>query len=376
MIPYEKLDARKIEDFRNYINGNNHFVLNKYRAIDGINKWSIICSCMDWITVAVDYINSANAETRNENIMSMQVYSTISAYDIIVESVLQLHRVFFQATELPYAQDTSVFNAHTTDYKNFKNIRAVFGAHPVNLKDILEGSKGKQYYASWSTTSRALLDSDVHVFLYSKVPGDRPIEFGVKFSEMHAYVSKYYQYLDIITEEISKQYRNFLSEKKRETIERKTDILDQVKLLKIENKKRNDNDYYGYCLDLIDRMLSAECTHEENEAPFNEYKLQLVKVVDEIYQNLQNMKFSDLITASILDSPRPMKMHYDYEKLFNYINGEDDGFTYYMFPHHYERVFDDLSGVKKLDVNSDKDELLLLINAGLYFANKIIITEV
>ena len=193
---------------------------------------------------------------------------------------------------------------------------------------------------------------------------------------MHAYVSKYYQYLDIITEEISKQYRNFLSEKKRETIERKTDILDQVKLLKIENKKRNDNDYYGYCLDLIDRMLSAKCTHEENEAPFNEYKLQLVKVVDEIYQNLQNMKFSDLITASILDSPRPMKKHYDYEKLFNYINGEDDGFTYYMFPHHYERVFDDLSGVKKLDVNSDKDELLLLINAGLYFANKIIITEV
>lgn len=42
-----------ISQFRKRVNKNN-YVLTKYRNIDGKNKWSCICSCMDWISVAIE----------------------------------------------------------------------------------------------------------------------------------------------------------------------------------------------------------------------------------------------------------------------------------------------------------------------------------
>ena len=45
-----------IGQFRDRVNKNN-YVLNKYRNIDGKNKWSCICSCMDWIYVAISYLS-------------------------------------------------------------------------------------------------------------------------------------------------------------------------------------------------------------------------------------------------------------------------------------------------------------------------------
>lgn len=365
----EKIDANQIMKFKNFINGNNDFVLNKYRNIDGRNKWSIICSCMDWITVAVDYINSFKIKTQNENVMSMHVYSMISAYDIIIDSVIQLHRVFFNTKESPFQNDRTIFNEKLTDEKYFKHIRAVFGAHPINLDDIFENDKNKRYYASWSTT-RTVSDKDVHVFLYSSVPDERAIEFGINFSQINKFVFKYYQYLDDIIKEISKQYKEYLSHNKRQVIEKKKDILEQIRLLQNENKERLDNDYYGYCLDKLEMMFSAGCTYKENEEAFSEYLVQLEKVVEEIHKNLQSMKFCELKTDNIINPQRQVNKHYDYEKVFNYLYGEDDSYSYHMFSYHYKRIMEDLSNVKMLDASSSKNEILLLINTGLYFEDK------
>lgn len=365
----EKFGVGQINKFRNFINSNNHFVLSKYKNIDGKNKWSIICSCMDWITVAVDYINSVEIKSNNENIMSMQIYSMISSYDIIVDSVIQLSRVFFNTRESPFQNDRTIFNEKLTDEKYFKHIRAVFGAHPINLDDIFGNDKNKKYYASWATT-RALSDHDMHVFLYSNYPEERAVEFGIDFLKIHRFVLKYYKYLDDIIEGIQKQYKEYLSKKKELIIEKKKDILSQIKVLKIENQQRFDNDYYGYYLDELVMMFSAACTYEENKEAFSEYLMQLEKVIKEIHINLQDMRFCELNTANIINPPRPIKKHYDYEKVFNYLYGNNDHYSLYMSPHHFERIMEDLSNIAKYDVNLSKNELLLLINAGLYFTDK------
>jgi hypothetical protein len=365
----EKFGVGQINKFRNFINSNNHFVLSKYKNIDEKNKWSIICSCMDWITVAVDYINSIEIKSKNDNIMSMQIYSMISSYDIIVDSVIQLSRVFFNKRESPFQNDRTIFDEKLTDEKYFKHIRAVFGAHPINLDDIFGNDKNKKYYASWATT-RTLSNHDMHVFLYSNDPEERAVEFGIDFLKIHRFALKYYKYLDDIIEEIQKQYKECLSKKKDQIIEKKKDMLSQIKVLKIENQQRFDNDYYCYYLDELDMMFSAVCTYEKNEQAFNEYLMLLEKVVEEIHINLQNMRVCELKTANIINPRRPLKKHYDYEKVFNYLYGNNDYYSLYMFPHHFERIKEDLSSIAMFDVNLSKNELLLIINAGLYFTDR------
>lgn len=368
MAIQKKIDVNQISNFRNFINGNSHFVLNKYRNIDGKNKWSIICSCIDWTTVAVDYINSVEMKNENENIMSMQVYSIISAYDIIVDSIIQLHRVFFNTKESPFQSDRLVFNEKLTDEEYFKHIRAVFGAHPVNLSDVITNDGNKKYYASWSTT-RGFSGKDIHVYLYSNLPGETAIEFGINFLDINKFAIKYYNHLNEIIKEITDQYNKFLFEKKGQLIVTQKDTIAQILLLKKENKERINSDYYGYCLDKLEMMFSANCTLDENKAAFSEYLIQLKKVVLEINNNLQDMLDCELKTSNIINPPLPIGKHYDYEKVFGYIYGGDDYISCYMFPHHYQRILEDLSEVKAIDANSGKSEILLLINTGLFFSN-------
>ncbi|MBK5241109.1 hypothetical protein [Clostridium sp.] len=364
----KKFEVDQIKKFRNFINGNNYFVLNKYKNINSKNRWSIICSCMDWITVAVDFINSTEIKNKSENIMSMQVYTMISSYDIIIDAIIQLHRVFFNTRNSPFENDRSIFKEKLTDEKYFKHIRAVFGAHPVNLDDIYDSNSKKKYFASWAS-ARAVSKYDMHVFLYSNIPGEPAKEFGIEFYLIHELVLKYYNYLNIIVEEIKKQYEGSLCEKRAQVIEKKQDILEQIEVLKNERKLRF-NDCYSIELDELEMMFNSRCTFIENQSAFNEYLKELEKVVEELHSNLQSMKFGELETDYIINPGSSFDRQYDYEKVFNYIYGDDDNLSYHMFPNHYKRIQVELLGIKTFDSSLSKNELLLTIKAGLYFKEK------
>lgn len=66
--------------------------------------------------------------------------------DVMWEAVQQLHRIFFDTSTIPFADNTEVFchklfQASDNDY--FKTIRACFAAHPINLNDHFTGNKQK-----------------------------------------------------------------------------------------------------------------------------------------------------------------------------------------------------------------------------------------
>lgn len=133
------MDEKLIEEFRERVN-DNYFVLHVYKNKEGKNKWNCICSAMDWISVAVHYLCSKRVLhiTKDENMNSIEVYTFLSCIDMLWESIQQLHRVFYNTTDIPFIKEKKVFcnNQFSMDDNNFfKTVRACFGAHPVNLYD-------------------------------------------------------------------------------------------------------------------------------------------------------------------------------------------------------------------------------------------------
>ncbi len=91
----DKIDIELITKFRDKVNSNSSFVFQKYKNLNEKNQWNIICSCMDWISVAVRNINNMKNDNSNIDVLSMQTYLYISSIDIIFEAIKQLHRIFF-----------------------------------------------------------------------------------------------------------------------------------------------------------------------------------------------------------------------------------------------------------------------------------------
>ena len=74
----------KIEAFRDEVN-KDKFVLSKYKMVNGKNQWGCICSAMDWITVAIEYIMQFHAS--KGSVQSMEMYAYISSIDVVWEGI-------------------------------------------------------------------------------------------------------------------------------------------------------------------------------------------------------------------------------------------------------------------------------------------------
>ncbi len=175
----DTIDIELIIKFRDKVNSNSYFVLQRYKNMNEKNQWNIICSCMDWISVAIRNLYDMKNDNTNIDVLSMQTYLYISSIDIIFEAIIQLHRVLACDNSIPFKNDNSVFQKntpfeHMDDNTYFKHIRATFGAHPVNLND-----KSGQWFASWPYKD-SMDEYDFQVRLYSNKPNQEDITFGCK----------------------------------------------------------------------------------------------------------------------------------------------------------------------------------------------------
>ena len=196
-----------ISAFRDEAN-EDELIYHIFKNKDGKNKWSIICSAMDWIEVVIEKIDLKNVPRGNDNESSVKLMTFISCIDVLWESIQQLHRVLFNTENIPFSDDTSVFKnklIETTDNDYFKTIRACFAAHPVNLNDrFRDPSQKERRYASWSTGGIAS-SRDYTVFLYSNQPGVEMLMLDISFQELFSFAKKRYEYLEILTEQLRKE---------------------------------------------------------------------------------------------------------------------------------------------------------------------------
>lgn len=323
------IDIELISKFRDKVNSNSYFVLQRYKNVNEKNQWNIICSCMDWISVAIRNLYDMKNDNTNIDILSMQTYLYISSIDIVFEAIKQLHRVLAGDNSIPFEKDNSVFKKNTPfeymdDNSYFKHIRAIFGAHPINLKD-----KNGQWFASWPY-NHSVDDDDFQVRLYSNKLDQEDISFGIKFNELNNFLNLRYSYLNDLIEMINNQYHNYVLEKKEQIINTDKNIVKQLEILFEEAKNRLNNDYYVY--NVIDLLKIFNTELSSNHSLEKKYKKELKKVIDEIHKNLQNMEIVDLLTDNILHPDYPSSLSYEMSKLLPILSHPtaDPLFNFYL----------------------------------------------
>lgn len=349
-----------IKEFRDAVNAND-FVLFKYKNNQDRNHWNCICSAMDWITVAIEYISKDHHKRED----SIEVFAYISSIDIVIEAVQQLYRVLCNTKKTLFAEDKDIFADNQfgqTDIEYFKTIRACFGAHPVNLDEPSEThNKSKRRFASWS--GNGFGKGDYSIILYSNQPDGDYIYLDINFKQLNAFLIMYYSYLETLINEIERQYNEFRSKMASRKFKCEGKPLIRLAILGKECALRLNNDYYRTIIDELCLIYETPVSCDNNIEMVVQYKNALTKLIDEISDNLQNMKIRDLEYNSILD-PRPEGLQngwgYWYEKLSQYIFGS--GYPPQLWLKNIEEIFK-RHFVFEYD---NYNELYLLVKAALY----------
>lgn len=139
MNPYT-LDDSLLQQFKQAVFDHDDFLINAYCDFNGENRWNLICSAKDWLSVSVNGLPYIDLNHEIDDVRSLNVAQLIMTYDIVVESVKKLLQVF--DLEHLLKGDNSIFNKPVPDDRYFKQIRACFAAHPVDF-DSTDGVKVK-----------------------------------------------------------------------------------------------------------------------------------------------------------------------------------------------------------------------------------------
>lgn len=277
-----------IRNFRNFINEDN-YVLEKYRNIDDKDKWSCICSCMDWIDVCIKYIKDNKEKIEKKINFDMEIFTYISSINLISESIQQLYRVFYNNKEYPLKKDSSVFkNKQISDDDMFKHIRAVFGAHSTNLKSF---NGRERNFASYPNNIHT--NGHFSVILYSNEVGKWGDIFEFSFKELEEYFEKRYFCLENIIKKIKQDKKEYLNKLCSEKIKEEKCLKKQLIILKEESKKRLNMDYNNYLIENMIDIVNFEITNFNNIPIILEYLEILKKFVNEFYMDLQNMNIDE-----------------------------------------------------------------------------------
>lgn len=286
-----------IDQFRERVNKNN-YVLNKYRNIDGKNKWSCICSCMDWISVAISYLseNPIPIQYGNDDLTSVNVYTYISCIDMVFEAIKQLHRIFVSEKGLPFENESSIFTENEyckNDNDYFKLIRSCFGAHPVNLNDYFtSGNLKERRFASWS--GGHFSRRDYGVILYSNCPSTKDIFFDISFKELDAFLVRTYSYLNNLIGFIDNEEELTIKALMNKTIQFDENPLRQLEILEKENVARYNNGYYKYVIEELKVIFGVRITNPNNLIKVNQYRKTIEPAIAELRSALQAIDLEEI----------------------------------------------------------------------------------
>ncbi len=352
-----------IRQFRDQFNEGDFGYL-RYKNRNGKDDFSAICSSIDWIEVAIDYMIDFRISRSRDNKMSMDILTLIMAVDMVFSCINTMHKVIFIQNEVPFNECRDVFKKSKSDNRHFQNLRAAFGVHPTDLNRIV---KGEVKYSSWSVISP---DEryDYVVWLYSSIPDIMSESYGLNVDELIRFAQIRYEYLEVLTKDLKKQYFDVLKALKEKQIRKSADLQERFKILKEAAEERHGRDQYFFAIEEIEKMLNAPCSFKDNESTVHDYKQSLLQALNNIENNLQHMEFEELSALNIIyPKYRPSNAMDSYiiGKIYEELSG---GANTGMMDYHLEKVAPYSKGIAKITSMLSSNELLLLVNAGLYFA--------
>lgn len=361
------MDSTLINRFRDNVNEHD-LVYNIYHNYKGKNKWNIICSAMDWITVAVDGINPTSLTFENDNQSSLTFMSFIMCIDVLWEAIQQLHRVIFDTRGIPFKTEKSIFQKNTiakNDNEYFKTIRACFAAHPVNLKDhFTNPTRKERRYACWS--GGGIGPGDFSVILYSNELDKENIFVDIYVDELMKFAEQRYYYLNVLMKELDRQKKEYLDGFRERKIKKVDCVTDQINILIGESIERLNNDYYNYELKKLSIIFNTAIISEKNLAVVDSYRKALIPEVDELFQVLQTMTLGDLESTNKINDAVPDSCHYSFSKLSEAVYGDGYGYTPLV---SMSVLKDALRSVVDLDEVETFTELYVVVLAGFFVLN-------
>lgn len=353
------LDDKLIGRFRNLVNSNLYYLLHKHRNQEGRNRWSIICSAMDWITVASQNYNDFQFVDAKKDINKycIQVYNYISIIDIINEAVIQLHRVITESPRQPFKGDKRIFsdNDQKDDDELFKHIRAIFGAHPVNLN-----KDNERWYASWPTKSH-FNDYDIQVYLYPLDSNKKDKTFGIYLRELRDFAESRYSYLKDLMRFIDEDYKMYVKRCQEKEILFTNDDLGNIKILQAEHLDRLPNDYIRFMLEDTIRYFGVELSDADNTAIHQRFINKLRIAVDYLKVSVQMLDYDEKDSFEIFDYDFPEGHFYAFSKYMEVLGGKYDPLSDMFF----EEIQECLKSIVSLNSSMSCDEQELLIVAAL-----------
>lgn len=361
-----ELDPKLINDFRRKVHDNNEFVrifFADYKSssdIEGIDIWSKICSCMDWLTVAVEGIERPKHDS-NMNKTSLEFTHFIVTIDMIVEAINHLWLSIGQVTKAkqPYIKDRSIFKKKEfgrdyTDEKYVKEIRSWFGVHSVNGNEVelKEFEKKVRFFSSWSTSYDG---QEFSLRLYSN-NRKAELEYGgskkITVDSLLSFVCLRYNTLEKLMREIDGMYYRVKTELQSTLVhldESKSELL-QLEELHIQAKERKLTKEH-YEEDIIRYMSFLECDlnlfKEYERSIVNAYLSELKSIIPTYRHIIQQVDHSEFEVFELFDMNSQIYADnsYDYGKILEY--AEQDIFNYRS----------DISNTISLDILIEKELL-------------------
>lgn len=327
---------KKLNSLNEFINGEHQDdILLMLRKNFKEDKWNIICAAMHWFRTVEIYLNSNHLLDENEKDYNWgKVYLFLSAVDIVIEGINDINKIAKNNDRARlFFGDNEVFqDIEKDDWEYFKNIRAIFGAHPTKLLD------NKEYIVStyptpYNPRNDVLCGKtkgwDYYTLLWSKEKSDdfKQLSFGFKFKDVEEYLDKCINYLDTIYNDILDMIYKYKEQTSKQPIEKYEDPIEQLNVLSKEDNNRLGG-RYNYEINKIKVLIETPINDKSNEIEYQKYRKILISKIPVLYNAIQHPENIDNINEilDIIDCDTEcftnMSSYY-YTKLFEYWHNED-----------------------------------------------------
>lgn len=327
---------KKLNSLNGFINGEHQddilLILDKKFKEE---KWNIICAAMHWFRTVESHLNCEHLlDEESEDYNWGKVYLFLSSVDIVIEGINDINKIAKNddKTRLFYGDNEIFKDEEKDDWEYFKNIRAIFGAHPTKLKDNKEyivSTYPTPYNPKINILTGTTTGWDYYTLLWSKEKSKdfNQLSFGFKFKDIERYLDKCINYLEVIYKDILNMIYEYKKETAKKEIKKVENPIEQLNILLDEDKDRL-NEKYKYEIEEIKVLIETPIIDPSNEIAYQKYRNLLIDKIPYLYKAIQHPEevdsieeIEDIINCDI-EHFTSMSSYY-YTKLFEYWNNED-----------------------------------------------------
>ena len=210
------LDPQILENFcKDFIKKIRKYQLSYYIKDKGStsSRENIIHSAIIWSREAINRINSSPIITKESKDI-IDLLTLINLIDLLLESTHQIYRVLYFKEEDNFCLNKKlIFRNLPEQYSNlnniqcFKEIRAMFSSHPINLSEPREN---KKRFADIPCGSKTMIklrnyDCDFYIRLWTATKKDKDtIYFKLYIDDLIEFSQMIYSYFPTFQDRVNK----------------------------------------------------------------------------------------------------------------------------------------------------------------------------